>query len=113
MITGDCYEAAVNGIRGQFSEYPNIRLVQGECLGVGGNAKGLLYGHAWLEFTANGQEYCIEVANGEPFCIPKDKYYEMGSIGENVYTYSPQQVTAKLIEHETYGCWDLITESGK
>ena len=51
---GDCYVSAIDAISRLTSEEfgfdrTNIRVVHGIPLGTGGNAKGIRYGHAWVE----------------------------------------------------------------
>jgi hypothetical protein len=46
--------------------------------------------------------------------MAKDRYYQIGRIDEigNVIEYTAKEAIAKINDHEHYGPWDLVTESG-
>ena len=114
---GDCYEKAVLAIlRPQFyardlKDY-DLTLVHGEVLGTGGNAEGIRYGHAWLEYKDQGTDWVIDRSNGRDGKIPKRLYYQAGNIKDNIYRYTKKQASKLMNEFNHYGPWELETESG-
>lgn len=107
---GDCYEA-----NGQFfmdkavfpGKDPNMRLVHGEVTGQG-PLEGVKYGHAWVE---DGNTV-IDVSNGRNVRMPKDAYYRLGRIEDNVHHYTAQEFRRKVTQYGHWGPWDLVTSTG-
>lgn len=118
---GNCFQVALLGVilpdEYVTPRHPTLKdieltLVHGECFGLGGDAEGLWYGHGWIEFTnASGVEFVLDMANGNNVVMPKYAYYHLGKIRQTI-RYSKEEAKEKMLEHETYGSWDLITESG-
>jgi len=106
---GDCYSE--NGRRFMDMSILNgnddIRLVHGEVVGQG-PIEGVHYGHCWIEEGDN----VIDYSNSREVRMPKHLYYTLGNIGDNVWTYDKQAFRKKVMEHEHWGPWDLITSSG-
>lgn len=108
MPAGDCYEA--NGklfmnravIRGE-----DLLLVHGEVTGQG-PIEGVKYGHCWIEDGG----MVIDVSNGRDVRMPKVAYYALGRVGRNVHKYTAKDFQEKVLEHEHWGPWDLVTGSG-
>lgn len=106
---GDCYEA--NGrlfmdmavIRGDES----LRLVHGEVTGQG-PLEGVKYGHAWIEDRGT----VIDHSDGRSIEMPKDLYYKIGRIADNVHKYNVKQFRKKVLQTGHWGPWDLKTSTG-
>ncbi|MBK25113.1 MAG: hypothetical protein CME70_14030 [Halobacteriovorax sp.] len=112
--TGDCYEVAASLILDSIIMFnPNSRnsdgliLVHAEVTGQG-PIEGIKYGHAWVE--KDGQ--VIDNSNGNNIRLPISVYYRMGKVGTNIYKYTPEEVRRWVLKTETYGPWELETESG-
>jgi hypothetical protein len=110
--TGNCYEVAANYVmdnslfsRGGLTQ--GMVLVHAEVTGQG-PIEGLKYGHAWAEVGG----IVIDNSNGNNIQLPVEVYYRMGQVGSNVYKYTPEEVRRWMIDSETYGPWELETESG-
>ena len=104
---GRCFENAVKFMLTTEGN-PNYKLVHGYPTGTGGNAKGIKYGHAWVELS---DEVVIDPSiSGKPpkFCL-KNVYYEVGSIKEKEvrkYTYDEMREQMLLTNH--YGIWHKV-----
>jgi hypothetical protein len=116
---GDCYEAAGPYILNRPFD-KDLVLVHGEVMGRG-ELQGVWFGHAWIE---SGDEV-IEVANGKNLRMPKHIYYILGTIDQpyyqdgkmhppknNVLKYTGSQAMEMFSKHETFGPWELETETG-
>ena len=109
---GNCYESAANYVMDNslFSRggpAKDMVLVHAEVTGQG-PIEGLKYGHAWAEVGG----IVIDNSNGNNIQLPVEVYYRMGQVGSNVYKYTPEEVRQWMIDSETYGPWELETESG-
>jgi hypothetical protein len=107
---GDCYEAAGKYMMDQClltREDCHLKLVHAEVTGQG-PISGLKYGHA---FVLDG-DMVIDKSNGRDIKMPKVIYYSVGNIGSNVHEYTFEEFRKNILEHETWGPWDLETESG-
>lgn len=82
-----------------------LQLVHGFPIGTGGNAKGLKYGHAWLEFG----EYvldCGTIDGDSVSLLPRPLYYQLGSIiDEECVRYSAKQAWQHVAKHGHAGPW--------
>jgi len=112
--SGDCYEAAAKLIlaitnHGR-TDRPDVRLVHAEVAGQG-ELSGLQFGHAFVLFD---DQRVLDLSNGNAIVMAKDRYYQIGRIDEigNVIEYTAKEAIAKINDHEHYGPWDLVTESG-
>lgn len=116
---GDCYEAAGRYIMDRPFD-KDLVLVHGEVMGRG-ELHGVWFGHAWIE---SGDEV-IEVSNGKNIKMPKHIYYILGTIDQpyyqdgkmyppknNVLKYTGTQAMDMFSKHETFGHWELETETG-
>ena len=109
--TGDCYEAAAKYIVDKVLAFwakdpkPDLLLVHGEVAGQG-PLEGRTLGHAWVEEG----DTVIDVSNGRDIRMPKELYYAIGGIDEigNTRVYTPEEARRKILEHKTYGPWDLV-----
>lgn len=83
---GDCFVAAIDKARELANAYDNVRVVHGVPLGTGGEAEGLRFPHAWVEFTQMFGDFPVEFvadfSNGNEVIIPKQMYYQIGKIDE-------------------------------
>ena len=100
-------------------------LVHGEVMGRG-DLQGVWFGHAWIETkNKDGEDVVIEVANGKNIEMPKHIYYILGTIDQpyyqdgkmhppknNVLKYTGSQAMEMFSKHETFGPWELETETG-
>ena len=110
---GDCYEAAGQYMmmKCQFGgNCDNLTLVHGEVAGQG-HLEGMTYGHAWVLDAAGN---VIDKSNGRNLSMPMQVYYALGQIDriDNVIEYPWEEARAKILEHGTWGPWDLETSSG-
>ena len=110
MKTGDCYEAAGKYIMDKcLFAGPNcdLILVHAEVTGQG-PIQGLKHGHA---FVLDG-DTVIDRSNGRDVRLPKQVYYNLGNIGDNLHEYTFKEFRRKVTEYRHWGPWDLETESG-
>jgi hypothetical protein len=105
---GDCYSSAVSTAEAlSRSGVQNVRVVHGIPLGTGGEAEGIRYPHAWVEATINGEEMVIDNSNGGNYVLPKELYYLIGNIEEDVTRrYSYQEAQNQMTENGHYGPWE-------
>jgi hypothetical protein len=86
--------------------YDRVRIVHGYPLGTGGEAEGLRYPHAWVEFTENGVEWVRDYSNGNKFEFPKVLYYAIGNIEEDdASKYEIEEAMKLMKESQHYGPW--------
>lgn len=111
--TGDCYEAALKAMYrlcsdGDASRY---RLVHAEVIGQG-PIDGVAYGHAFVVDVLD--EVVIDESNGKQVVMPICIYEALGRIHvhSNTHAYQWDEVVEKVLEHDTYGPWDLVTSTG-
>ena len=109
---GDCYEVAGRFMMDKCmlgNNDCNLVLVHGEVMGQGAIA-GIPYGHAWI---LDGSTV-IDKSNGRNLSMPMQVYYALGQIDriDNVIEYPWEEARAKILEHGTWGPWDLETSSG-
>ena len=106
---GDCYEIAGKYIMDNITLNPFLRLVHAEVAGKG-PLDGVRFGHAWV---LDGDEV-IDKSNGLDVRMPKTLYYALGQIDyiNNIHEYSWDEARDLIVDSETWGPWDLITESG-
>ena len=103
---GDCFESALNHMikECRFNKDSTITLVHGEVTGQGPIA-GIKYGHAWVE----DGDLVIDKSRGRNIQMPKAIYYALGNI-ERTMRYTFEEMRKKILDHGTYGPWDLETE---
>jgi uncharacterized membrane protein (UPF0127 family) len=109
---GDCYEAAGRYVMQECmfgNDDCELILAHGEVMGQG-PIEGIPFGHAWVE---QGNSV-IDKSNGRDINVPTVLYYAIGRINEldNVIRYPWSEAKQKILEHETWGPWDLETSSG-
>ena len=105
--TGNCFEAAGRYMMDHGLEDKNLSLVHGEVEGQG-PLDGIKYGHAWIE---KGNEV-IDVSNGRDIKMSKERYYQIGNIGNNLHRYNYKEFAGKITKYKHWGPWDLTTSSG-
>lgn len=117
---GDCFESAGRYMLDMIGRNKNAVLVHGEVMGRGA-LQDVWFGHAWIEI---GDEV-LEVANGKNIKMPKHIYYILGTIDQpyfqdgkmnppknNVYRYTFDEAMEMFSKHQTFGPWELETETG-
>ncbi len=106
---GNCYEVAGKYMMDQclLNRGCKLILVHAEVTGQG-PIGGLKYGHA---FILDG-DTVIDKSNGRNLKMPRDLYYAIGNIRNNVHEYTFEEFRNKVLDHQTWGPWDLETESG-
>lgn len=111
--TGDCYEAALKAMYrlcadGDPSRY---RLVHAEVVGQG-RIDGVAYGHAFVVDVL--EDVVIDESNGRKLVMDCGIYEALGRIHvhSNTHVYQWDEVVEKVLEHDTYGPWDLVTSTG-
>lgn len=98
-VTGDCGETSYKWLM----KLEGATLCHGWPLGTGGNAKGLRYWHAWLE---TGDGLVLELSNGHRKAIPRDLYYEAGSIDPRLVTrYTREEAEEISDAFNDFGPW--------
>lgn len=104
---GDCFVTAVEvADRLSRDDFPDVRIVHGEPLGTGGEALGIRFPHAWVEFTVNGTTFVVDESNGNSVTIHGGIYYEAGNIVEaDTRRYTTDEARAKMLHHGHYGPW--------
>lgn len=108
---GDCFSQAITQVQrlekdAKSKGHTNIKVVHGYPLGTGGEAEGLRFPHAWVEFTENGIEFVRDYSNGNRVEIPKAMYYLIGNIEENdTKKYSYEEAIRSMNESQHYGPW--------
>jgi len=113
---GDCFEVAANFVLNN----PDYTLVHGEVMGRG-PLQDIWFSHAWVEKDG----IVREVANGSNVEMTVEVYYLLGTINQpyyqngkmnppknNTIRYSYDELIDKLHEYETWGPWELTTETG-
>jgi ADP-ribose pyrophosphatase YjhB (NUDIX family) len=108
--SGDCFFSAISKAQELAEAYDNVRVVHGVPLGTGGEAEGLRYPHAWVEFTQNiggiDIEFIADFSNGNEVVIPKELYYKVGNIDpEFNRAYSINEIEEKIEENGHAGPW--------
>jgi hypothetical protein len=104
--SGDCFSTAVEQAAILAKKYDDVKIVHGYPLGTGGEALGLRFPHAWVEFTENGVEWVRDYSNGNRVEFPKVLYYSIGNIEEkDANKYSRDEAQKMMIERQHYGPW--------
>lgn len=96
---GNCYQDGFQCLTG-WSDYPGLVLVHGVCKGQGGLIKGIFYGHAWVEVTLLGCDFCVDLTGA----WPKDFYYRFGQV-KDVVRYDERQAYELALKYGHYGSW--------
>lgn len=110
IAKGDCYEASAHAIIGFASRVD----VPADAVLVHGRPTltrppYIEYGHAWLEYTADGMTWCLNVANGDDKRLPGALFYGIGNIDpEQCYRYNREQASHMLAAYEHYGPWEGV-----
>ena len=106
--TGDCFAAAGRFfLNHRFSDLADdLVLVHGEVWSKGSGVPP--HGHAWLECG----DAVIDPSNGTVNVYPKQAYYRVGNIGENVHRYGFAELRRLMNESGHYGPWGLVTSTG-
>lgn len=98
---GDCYEVAL-GVLLDFGSGSDAVLCHGVPLGTGGEAKGLRFGHAWVEVG----DMVIDRSNGHDVEMPRVLYYAIGNIEpERVRRYNWREAAERALSTEHSGPW--------
>jgi len=111
---GDCYEAAFKFIMDECMLNPENEkrciLVHAEVMGQG-PLEGTTFGHA---FVVKDSAVVVDRSNGRNLEMPAFLYYAIGQIQDigNEHQYTWTEAREKAAKFETYGPWDLVTESG-
>jgi len=111
---GDCYEAAFKFIMDECMLKPENEkryiLVHAEVMGQG-PLEGTTFGHA---FVVKDSAVVVDRSNGRNLEMPAFLYYGIGQIQDigNEHQYTWPEAREKAVKFETYGPWDLVTESG-
>lgn len=101
---GTCYEDVLE----ELLVRRTATLVHGYPTGIGGDAEGQRYGHAWLEFEADGIWWCWDVANA---LVPRCLYYDAGTIDPaECRRYTIEEAAEWAIETEHSGPWGDVPE---
>jgi transposase len=108
--SGDCFFSAISKAQELADVYDNVRVIHGVPLGTGGEAEGIRYPHAWVEFTQNiggiDIEFIADFSNGNEVVVPKELYYKIGNIDpEFNRAYSIDEIEEKIEENGHAGPW--------
>ena len=103
---GDCYESAGRYFMDNYIKDSSLILVHGIVIGQG-KISGVKYGHAWIERG----DTVLDYSNGRNLELPKILYYSLGNIDESkLFRYNGEKFADRILEHETWGPWDLESE---
>lgn len=129
MLKGDCYEIAGRiALNGNLKNYPTrdddgrvVYLEENEYIGTPyliqaqvegqGQLEGVNFGHSWIEDDI----YVYDFSNGRNLMIIKQFYYYVGQIQQkkpHYYKYTFKKARIWMLKDETFGPWQLETESG-
>ena len=129
MLKGDCYEIAGRiALNGNLKNYPTrdddgriVYLKENEYIGTPyliqaqvegqGQLEGVNFGHSWIEDDI----YVYDFSNGRNLMIIKQFYYYVGQIQQkkpHYYKYTFKKARMWMLKDETFGPWQLETESG-
>lgn len=97
---GDCYHVAACLATAFRRPIRGLRLAHGTALGLGGEAKGKRYGHAWVELGALVFDVTVRP---EPFDLRS--YYALGNL-DGVRLYRPSEARRWLARSTHYGPWE-------
>jgi hypothetical protein len=98
--TGDCFIVAAD----LMLRDARLTVVHGKPTGRGGEAKGLVYWHAWCE-TDDG--IVIDRSNGREVEMPVGVYYMIGRINAHeCRRYSAEEAVEMMRTYKHYGPWD-------
>jgi hypothetical protein len=88
--------------------WTDVVLCHGYPTGTGGDARGRVYGHAWVEgLDEDGVPWVLDAVTG--VTLPQEVYYAVGSIdAAQVQRYSPQAARQRKVEYEHWGPWDNV-----
>ena len=96
---GDCYKLTFNWLM-ENGGGKDMKLVHADVVGLGGDAKGKTYGHA---FILLGENTVLDVCTNTT--IDKKSYYEVGQV-TNAKEYTLQEAVQKaVIETGHFGPW--------
>lgn len=113
---GDCFQMALTTatrVRDS-SAIHRVLVVHGEPLGTGGNALGLRYPHAWVEWFVghdgkNDIVFVMDYSNGKEVIIDRDTYYAVGNIiPDDVRRYTVDEATSLALDSGHYGPWERV-----
>lgn len=98
---GDCYKVAWHLVTEEGAD--DMTLCHGEVTGTGGKARGLRYGHAWVEVDG----CAIDRSNGNDVTLKDVMYYAAGSIDEEEITrYTAEEARIHALRTGNYGPWE-------
>lgn len=108
----ECYNLAFHHILDHGENDKSMRLCHGIPKGQGGEAQGLRYGHAWIEFDmraiAGGARHAFVIDLVANVIVPRDRYYKLGDIDTTqVRRYTRQQAIKNALKYENLGPWAL------
>jgi len=113
-MSGDCYRQAAEAVLGWRharavpEEWTDVVLCHGYPTGTGGDARGRVYGHAWVEGRdENGLDVVLDAVTGAT--LPRGVYYAAGRIdAAQVQRYGPQAARQRIVDTEHWGPWDNV-----
>jgi hypothetical protein len=113
---GNCFQRAAKAVCGEdpipplsllisLSSNGSAVLVHGVPLGTGGEALGVRFAHAWVEYAG----LCFDFSNGREIVASRDLYYRSGQIEmERCKRYALHEVFAHLVKYGHYGPWEEL-----
>ncbi len=102
-INGTCFKDHADAFLNDFSNTNGMLLVHGECTNT---ISGRRFGHCWLEL----HNTVMHVGKSEKIEVPKELYYAIGKVGDNIFKYTLKEAKELLYSSGHYGPWDLVTE---
>lgn len=106
----NCFEAAMHVI-GQLPVDANPQVCHGIAVGVGGEAEGRRYWHAWVEVDAASgrraaKRVVLDYSHGLDVQMPRHDFYRRGTIDPmEVWRWSPVDAVHMILDYETWGPW--------
>lgn len=97
---GDCASVAAHHVM----EHPTGLVCHGYPRSRNPEHEGLRFFHAWIETPAG---FVIDRSNGLNVYMPRDVYYAIGDIDDNVVSrYTRHEAAVMMMRYRHYGPWD-------
>jgi hypothetical protein len=101
--TGDCYRANAK-LHTALTEELGVTsalLCHGTVTGTAGAAKGISFGHCWVELGG----LVLDNSNGKEHAVPRELYYEVGNV-RDVKRYTRLEAAREMVRTGHWGPWE-------
>lgn len=104
--TGKCYENCGRFMLHLVAEEPDKwTLCHGTALGRAGEAKGIWFGHAWLEHDGEAIDMARDEFGPEGLRIPVEVFRQIGNVCD-VTEYTPDEAILHMTRFKHFGPWE-------